>query len=115
MLVWGVKVRPSGWLIVEVSEVLLNYKSPSNILGYISCKQLHVQLVSCDWQEVTLSMRGEWRSAWKTHGALCAMISGEELMLKLYVDSWGILLKVRVFFFLECSLGWGRNCFLVER
>ena len=43
-------------------------------------------------------MRGEWRSAWKIHGALCAMISGEEWMLKLYVDSWGILLKVRVFF-----------------
>ena len=93
MLVWGVKVCPSGWSLVEV-RLLYNFKLESDILGYISCKQLHVQLVSCDWQEVTLPMRAEWRSAWKIHGGLCVMIPGEEWMLKLYVGNWGILLKV---------------------
>ena len=29
----------------------------------LCCKQLPVQLVSCDWQEATLQMKGEWRSA----------------------------------------------------
>ena len=39
-------------------------------------------------------MKVEWRSAWTIHGALCVMISGEELMLQLCVGNWGILLKV---------------------
>ena len=30
---------------------------------YIAHLQLRVQMVSCDWQEVTLPMKAEWRSA----------------------------------------------------
>ena len=50
--------------------------------------QLHVQTVKYDWQEVTLPMKAEWRSASTTCGVLCVMTPGEVLMLLWCVDSW---------------------------
>ena len=58
------------------------------------CMQLRVHMVSCDWQEVTLPMKAELRSAWTTLGVLCVMTPGEVLMLLLCVVNWDIQLKV---------------------
>ena len=59
-----------------------------------SCTQLHVHMVSYDWQEVTFQMRAEWRFAWAMSGALYVMTPGEVLMLLLCVDNWDIPPKV---------------------
>ena len=49
--------------------------------------QLHVQLVSYDWQEVTYQLKAEWRSVCTMFGAQCVMIPGTAQMLLLCVDS----------------------------
>ena len=56
--------------------------------------QFHVQVVSCDWQEVTFQMKEEWKSAWTTCGVLCVMIPGEIQMQLWCVNNWDIPLKV---------------------
>ena len=55
-----------------------------------------VQLVSCNWQEVTFQMKAELRSAWTMCGVLCVKTSGEMLMLLWCVDSWDIQVKVSI-------------------
>ena len=54
MLVWDVKV-----LVILSPEFI----ATSNLLQIFFCKQLHAQMVSCDWQEEILPMKAEWRSA----------------------------------------------------
>ena len=53
MLVWGVKVVQHKYIIL--------YYTIGNTEVYITFVQLLVQLVSCDWWEVTFQMREEWK------------------------------------------------------
>ena len=53
-----------------------------------------MQMVSCDWQEVTLPMKAEWRCALTISGVLYVETPGELQMLLWCVDSWDIPLKV---------------------
>ena len=42
-----------------------------------------------DWSMVAQLLKEGLRSATTEHGAPCVMITGDKLMLMLYVDSWG--------------------------
>ena len=63
--------------------------------NFFYCTQLFAQLVSCDWQEVTLQTKAEWRSAQTICGVLCVMIPGIALMLLWCVNNLDIPQMVR--------------------
>ena len=51
-------------------------------------------MVNYGWQEVTLQMRAEWRSALTMCGVLCVVTPGEGQLPPWYVDNWDTSLKV---------------------
>ena len=58
-----------------------------NMLVLHNITQLLVQMVNCDWWEVTFPMKAEWRSVSTMSGALCVMTTGTVMMPLWCADS----------------------------